>query len=81
MGLITGLLTLPLAPVRGVGWVAEMLAEEAQRQLDALESPERALAELEAARAAGEVSDEEFDSRQAELIDRLIASRAGEGVM
>lgn len=81
MGLITGLLTLPLAPVRGVGWVAEMLAEEAQRQLDALESPERALAELEAARAAGEVSDEEFDSRQAELIDRLIASRAGEGVV
>jgi hypothetical protein len=81
VGLFTGLLTLPLAPVRGVAWVAEMLAEEAQRQLDELESPERALAELEAARAAGEVSDEEFDSRQAELIDRLIASRAGEGAI
>jgi len=81
MGLLTGLLTLPLAPVRGVAWVAEMLAEEAQRQLDELESPERALAELEAARAAGEVTDEEFDARQAELIDRLIASRAGEGAI
>ena len=81
MGLFTGLLTLPLAPVRGVAWVAEMLAEEAQRQLDELESPERALAELEAARAAGEVSDEEFDARQAELIDRMIAAHAGEGVI
>ena len=58
-----------------------MLAEEAQRQLDELESPERALAELEAARAAGEVSDEEFDGRQAELIDRMIAAHAGEGVI
>ena len=32
MGLITGLLTLPLAPVRGVAWVAEQVAEEAERE-------------------------------------------------
>jgi hypothetical protein len=76
MGLITGVLTLPLAPVRGVVWVAELLAEEAERELAALESPERALAELEAAHMAGEVSDEEFALRQAELIDLTIAMRA-----
>lgn len=29
MGLITGLLTLPLAPVRGVVWVAEKLSDAA----------------------------------------------------
>ncbi|TML00893.1 MAG: gas vesicle protein, partial [Actinobacteria bacterium] len=28
MGLLTGLLTLPLAPVRGTMWVAERLLEE-----------------------------------------------------
>lgn len=79
MGLLTGLLTLPLAPVRGVMWVAEVVAEEAEQELEALESPERALAELEAARLSGEVSDEEFAARQADLIELVIASRSGEG--
>ena len=37
MGLFTGLLTLPLAPVRGVAWVAEVLAEEAAAGLDTVE--------------------------------------------
>ena len=76
MGLISGLLTLPLAPIRGVAWVSELLAEEAQRQLAEAESPERALAELEAARAAGELSDEEFAELEAELAE-LILSNGG----
>ena len=33
MGLITGLLTLPLAPVRGVVWVAEQVQAEAEDAL------------------------------------------------
>jgi Gas vesicle protein G len=80
VGLFTGLLLLPLAPVRGVAWIAEMVAEEAERELAARESPERALADLEAAHLAGEVSDEEFAERQAELIDLSIAGRGGGGV-
>ena len=32
MGLITGLLTLPLAPVRGVVWLAEQIQEHAEAQ-------------------------------------------------
>ena len=79
MGLITGLLTLPLAPVRGVAWVAEVLAEEADRELAQSRSPERALAELEAARASGEITDEEFAEREADLIDQMIVLRAREG--
>jgi hypothetical protein len=75
MGIITGLLTLPLAPVRGVAWIAEAVAEEAAREQARLASPERALAELEAARAAGELTEEEFAARETELIDALIASR------
>ncbi|MEU2632152.1 gas vesicle protein GvpG, partial [Kitasatospora sp. NPDC007106] len=31
MGLLTGLPTLPLAPVRGVVWVAERVAEAAEQ--------------------------------------------------
>jgi Gas vesicle protein G len=77
MGLFTGLITLPLAPVRGAAWVAEMLAEEAERELAAARSPEKALTELEAARASGELSDEQFAAREGELIDAMIASRSG----
>lgn len=72
MGLITGILTLPLAPVRGVAWIAEVVAEEADREMAEAASPERALAELEAARATGEISEEEYAERQAEVLDRAI---------
>jgi hypothetical protein len=75
MGLLTGILTLPLAPVRGVAWIGEIVAEEAQRELEAIQSPQRALAELEAARASGELSEEEFAEREAELIELVIAER------
>ena len=75
MGLISGLLTLPLAPVRGVTWIAEVLAEEADRELAEAASPERALAELEAARANGEISEEEARVVEAELMDEVIRLR------
>jgi|1186.fasta_scaffold810727_3 hypothetical protein len=75
MGLITGLLTLPLAPVRGVVWAAEMLAEEAERELAKANSPQRALAELEAARATGEISEEEFEQLHEQLLDEIFEAR------
>ena len=77
MGLITGLLTLPLAPVRGVVWVAELLAEEAERELAEANSPQRALAELEAARAAGEISEEDFAQLEDQLLDEIFAAHGG----
>ena len=53
MGLITGLLTLPLAPVRGTAWLARIIQAEAESQ----ELDEGAilagLEELHAAREAG----------------------------
>lgn len=75
MGLLSGLLTLPLAPVRGVVWVAELVAEEAERELAAMEDPEQALVDLDAARAAGEISEEEAAEAEAALIDAVLARR------
>ena len=72
MGLITGLLTLPLAPVRGVAWLGELLAQEAARELAELESPQRALSELEAARARGEVDELTFAQLKDQLIDQIM---------
>ena len=78
MGLISGILLLPLAPVRGVAWVAEVVAEEADRELAEANSPERALAELEAARATGEIDPDEADALESELIARMLEER-GQG--
>ena len=75
MGLITALLTLPLAPVRGVVALGEVIAEEADRQMDEAHDPERALAELEVARASCEMTEEEAAALEAELIEELLASR------
>ena len=79
MGLISGILLLPLAPVRGVAWIGEVIAEEADRKLAEMNSPERGLADLEAARATGEIDDEEADALEAELIAQLLEQRGQEG--
>lgn len=75
MGLITGLLTLPLAPVRGVAWVAEKVAEQAEFELYDETRIMRELSELEAAHDRGEISDERFEAGVDQLLERLQAGR------
>lgn len=75
MGLITGLLTLPLAPVRGVAWVAEKVAEEAELELYDENRIMRELAELEAAHDRGEIDDEHFEAGVDQLLERLQIGR------
>jgi Gas vesicle protein G len=72
MGLFTGLLTLPLAPLRGTIWIAEQLLEEAERQLNDPRAVEQLLAEAEAAYESGELSEEEFRELEDELLGRLM---------
>ena len=79
MGLIANVLLLPLVPVRGVVWVAEVIADEADRRMAEQESPTRQLEQLAAAVAAGEMSPEEAEALEAEIIDRMLAGRAGPG--
>jgi hypothetical protein len=69
MGLLIGLLTLPLAPVRGVVWVAEQVQRQAEREVAGRETVSGRLAEIEAAWEAGEISDE----RRAALEDQILA--------
>ncbi|GAA2786678.1 gas vesicle protein GvpG [Kitasatospora aburaviensis] len=71
MGLLTGLLTLPLAPVRGVVWVAGQVANAAERQYYDPTPVEEALKSLERELVAGHISEEEFDRREEELLDEL----------
>ncbi|GAA4830772.1 gas vesicle protein GvpG [Kitasatospora terrestris] len=71
MGLITGLLTLPLAPVRGVAWVVGQVADAAERQYYDPAPVEEALKSLEQELIAGRISQEEFDRREDDLLDEL----------
>ncbi|MEW2359492.1 gas vesicle protein GvpG [Spirillospora sp. NPDC029432] len=79
MGLFTGLVTLPLAPVRGVVWLAEVLQEQAEGRLY---DPGRIAAEMQDiadAVASGEMSEEEAAEREEELVERLTAHRRQAG--
>lgn len=76
MGLITGLLTLPLAPVRGTAWLAERIQEQAENELYDEGRIRSRLMEIEAAREAGEIGEEEAALAEDALLERLIAARA-----
>jgi hypothetical protein len=77
MGLFTGLLTLPLAPVRGVTWLAERILEQAEQQMYDPVAIRRQLAKVEAACAAGQLSEEEATALENELLGRMMSRRAG----
>jgi len=70
MGLLTGLLTLPLAPVRGTIWIAEQIAAEAERELRG-EAPRRRLLEAERRLELGVISLEEYEAIEEEVLDVL----------
>ncbi|MFD5428580.1 gas vesicle protein GvpG [Streptomyces sp. NPDC127084] len=71
MGLFTQLVTLPLAPVRGVAWVMDRVVEAAENEYYDPAPVQRELAELERLLLAGEIDEETFDRREDELLDRL----------
>jgi Gas vesicle protein G len=79
MGLLKGVILLPLAPVTGLRWVTEVLAGEAERELAAQQSPARALAELDAKRANGEISDEEAEEVESRLIEAMLSEHGLSG--
>jgi gas vesicle protein GvpG len=70
MGLFTGLLTLPLAPVRGTAWIAEQIAAEAERELRG-EAPRRRLLEAERQLEVGAISIEEYEAIEEEALGLL----------
>jgi len=78
-GLVTGLVTWPLAPVRGTMWVAEQLLHEAERQWYDPASVQQQLDDVAARREAGELTDEEADLLEEELVERLLHGPVDDG--
>lgn len=75
MGLITGLLTLPLAPVRGTVWLAERIQEQAELEAGDDAALRDRLLELEMARQSGEYDEATLEAAEDELLLRLIEAR------
>jgi hypothetical protein len=75
VGLITGLLTFPLAPVRATVWLAERIAEQAENELYDEDAIRAGLLELQAAREAGDFDEQEIAEAEDALIERLIMLR------
>ncbi|GAA2450345.1 gas vesicle protein GvpG [Streptomyces macrosporus] len=71
MGLFTEILLLPLAPVRGVVWLADRVADVAERELCDPAALRLRLAELNEALEAGEIDEEEFEREEERLLDLL----------
>jgi chorismate mutase len=79
MGLIMGLLTLPLAPVRGTIALAERIRQEAIREFYDPERIRQQLEEVDRLRSSGELDDDEADALENELIARLLEGRTLSG--
>ncbi|HEX6788424.1 MAG TPA: gas vesicle protein GvpG [Gaiellaceae bacterium] len=78
MGLFTGLLLLPLAPLRGTIWLAGQLAEIADQELNDESTVVRLLLEAEMALEAGQISLAEYEEIEDDLLARLELLRAAD---
>jgi hypothetical protein len=77
VGLLTGILTLPLAPVRGTVWLAERLVDQAEREIGDEPTVRRRLAEAEIAYELGRIDRDEYESIEDDLLLRLESLREG----
>lgn len=72
MGLLTSALLAPLAPVRGVVWLAERLEEQALAELNGPEAVRRQLNDLYDAFDRGDIDAAEFDAEEERLLRALM---------
>ncbi|WP_054814763.1 gas vesicle protein GvpG [Nocardia arizonensis] len=77
MGLLSSIVLLPLAPVRGVVWLGEMIQDEVERQLHDPAQLRRELEEIDRAEAAGHLSRHECEEARQAILDRMIRPTGG----
>jgi chorismate mutase len=72
MGLLTGLLGLPLAPVRGTIAVADQVLKQAEEEYYDPARIRQQLEEVDRQREAGAITEDEAIAWEDELVDRLM---------
>jgi len=75
VGLISGLLLLPLAPIRGTVWIAEKIYEQAESEFYDERTIRAQLMEIDRARQAGDIDEQTAAEAEDILVERLIAAR------
>ncbi|GEL17585.1 gas vesicle protein GvpG [Pseudonocardia asaccharolytica] len=75
MGLLTGLLGLPLTPVRGVVWLSRRIHEQAEEQYYDPARIRTELEQIDEARRTGRLPEEECAELENELLQRLMHRR------
>lgn len=76
MGLITGLLGLPLAPLRGTLAAAEQIRRQAEDEFYDPATIRAQLEEVDRQRAEGLLDDDEATAWEDELVERLMVGRS-----
>jgi Gas vesicle protein G len=76
MGLISGLLKLPLSPVLGTVWIAEQIQAQAEAEYYDEAAIQAQLRDIDAARQAGTIDEAEAEAAEDALIERLLEGRA-----
>lgn len=76
MGLLTGLLTFPLLPLRGTVAVAEQILRAAEEEYYDPAKIRQQLDEVDRMRRDGELTEDEATLFEEELIDRLLEGQA-----
>lgn len=71
MGIVSGLLLLPLAPVRGTAWIADHLLHEARRQTHDPRAVQARLAQLNRDLDDGVVDEAAFEKEEERLLALL----------
>jgi hypothetical protein len=71
--LISGILLLPVAPVRGVLWVAEKINDEVNRRYYGEGAIVSELRRVEEARRSGAIDEKEAAAREEELLQRRLS--------
>ena len=77
MDILWALLTLPYAPVRGLTAVVKVIAREAESQQYNPVNIRRELEELDRGEAAGEITPEQRDRGQQQVLNRLVPPAGG----
>jgi hypothetical protein len=75
MGLLSGIVTLPLAPIRGVMAVGELIQREAEQELYSPAAVRARLEEIDDQRRQGRITEEEADRAQREILAQIERAR------
>jgi hypothetical protein len=76
MGLLSGILTLPLAPVRGVIALGKIIQEQVEQELHSPAAIRARLEDIEDRRRRGLITDEEAGHEEQAVLDEIERTRA-----